>query len=109
MIWFSQDCNLGNDSKQTPSEFKALEELYTIFDVLSNSQKHWYYHRLLLCLLKEEFANLVAHVFFDEFEIDAFHSFAAGILDGLLDDEPRLIQKLLRLADVDETSGDDVS
>src|SRR3989338_2218795 len=86
-----------------------LEFLYHLFYEVVNlySQYHRDDYRPLVCFFEEEAGDGVGDVVFDEVKVDLILAFGR-IFNGLFDDNARLLQELLALAQVDEPAADDV-
>ena len=82
--------------------YEAVRTIPTLY-----SQDNWDHDRALVGLLEEEAGDGVGDVVFDVVEVDRLHVVGC-VLDRFLDDEARLREEVLVLAQVHEAARDDV-
>jgi hypothetical protein len=73
----------------------------------SHTEDDWDHNRALVGFFEEEARHGVGNIIFDVVEVDRL-LVPGGVLDRFLDDNARLIEELLTLAQVHEAARDDV-
>src|SRR3989344_283683 len=106
-IWCRRGDERGERIRKISSLGKFFGSAKAAFRAYLHPNQHWNHDGALGGLLEEEARHIVRYGIFDVIKVNRAHP-SRGILNRFLDDDARLVQQVLRFAQVHEPARNDV-